>query len=136
MTLTEKQTQWIADYRLIEDAHERLSALVDRARGMESLAEALRTEERRVTGCVSAVWVHGSIVEGDCHFHMAADSALVGGLVGLLCSLYSGHPPEEVVATEPEILDALQFARQISPTRLNGLFHVRQVIKAFAQQHT
>ncbi|MFT4642079.1 MAG: cysteine desulfuration protein SufE [Verrucomicrobiales bacterium] len=135
MTLAEKQKQWIEDYGLIENAHERLTALVDRSRRMAPLDESLRTEDRRVTGCVSAVWVHGTIEDENCHFHMASDSAMVGGLVGLLCSLYSGHPPGEVAATEPSILEALQLARQISPTRMNGLAHVRQVIKAFAERH-
>ena len=37
MTLPEKQAQWIEDYRLIEDPQERLSAIVDRARGLPVL---------------------------------------------------------------------------------------------------
>jgi cysteine desulfuration protein SufE len=48
--------------------------------------------------------------------------------------LYSGHAPEEIVATEPDILEALQFSRQITPTRMNGLAQVRLAIKAYALQ--
>ena len=57
---------------------------------------------------------------------------MVGGLVGLLVSLYSGHTPNEIVTTEADILEALQFSRQITPTRMNGLAQVRLAIKAFA----
>ncbi|MDA7666302.1 SufE family protein [bacterium] len=134
MTLPEKQAQWIEDYRLIEDPQERLSAIVDRARGLPVLEMELRTESNRIQGCVSQVWVQGDVQEGCCHFTMASDSAMVGGLVGLLVSLYSGHAPEEIIATEPEILEALQFSRQITPTRMNGLAQVRLAIKAYALQ--
>lgn len=135
MTLREKQEQWIEDYRVIQDRQERLAVIVDQARTLTPLDEALRTDNRLVRGCVSSVWLHGLIDCGDCQFSMAADSVIAGGLAGLLCRLYSGHPPEDVVATEPEILQALQLDRQVSPTRMNGLYHVRQAIKAFARRH-
>ena len=134
MTLAEKQAQWIEDYRLIEDPQERLSAIVDRARGLPVLETEHRTESNRIQGCVSQVWIQGAVQEGRCHFTMASDSAMVGGLVGLLVSLYSGHSPEEIVATEPDILEALQFSRQVTPTRMNGLKQVRLAIKAYALQ--
>ena len=134
MTLSEKQAQWIEGYQLIEDPQERLSAIVDRARGLPELDGERRTESNRIHGCVSQVWVQGEVQEGRCHFTMASDSAMVGGLVGLLVSLYSEHTPEEIVTTEPEILEALEFSRQITPTRMNGLAQVRLAIKAFALQ--
>ena len=132
MTLAEKQAQWIEDFQLIQDPQERLSVIVDRARCLPVLDEDQRTEANRVHGCVSQVWVQGDVREGCCHFTMASDSAMVGGLVGLLVGLYSGHEPEDVVATEPSILEALQFSRQITPTRMNGLAQVRLSIKKFA----
>ena len=134
MTLSEKQAQWIEDYQLIEDPQERLSAIVDRARRLPVLDAEHRTESNRIHGCVSQVWVQGEVKDGRCHFIMASDSAMVGGLVGLLVSLYAGHTPEEIVTTEPEILEALEFSRQITPTRMNGLAQVRLAIKAFALQ--
>ena len=132
MTLAEKQCQWIEDYLLIENEQERLSALVDRARGMPILPEERRSEANRVQGCVSQVWVEGEMVGGKCQYVMAADSAMVAGLIGLLVELYSGAIPEEVVVTEPDILDALSFSRQISPTRMRGLHQVRLAIKTYA----
>ena len=63
---------------------------------------------------------------------MAADSPLVQGLAALLCELYDGEAAEEIVAVEPELMDALALSRQLSPTRLNGLANVRRVIREFA----
>ncbi len=133
MTLAEKQQQLIAKWRLIEDAQERLSAIVARAKKWPAPAAEECTEANRVTGCVSRVWLVGRVDEGRCHFRMDADSPLVKGLVALLCELYDDATPAEIAATEPAIIAALGLDRQLSPTRLNGLASVRRAIQTFAE---
>jgi cysteine desulfuration protein SufE len=130
--LRAKQTAQIARYSVIEDAHERLSAIVARGRKWPAPAESEKTDVHRVQGCVSQVWLAGSVENERCHFRMAADSPLVQGLAALLCELYEGESPTEIVAVEPELFEALGLTRQISPTRLNGLENVRRVIREFA----
>lgn len=132
MTLVEKQQQLVTDYTLIEDSQERLAAIVDRARNIPPLPDAERTEANRVKGCVSLAWLVAETRDGRCHFRSDADSPLVRGLLKLLCDFYSGAPPAEVAATEPVLLEELGLARNLSPTRLNGLRSVRAKIRDFA----
>lgn len=132
VTLAEKQQQMIDDLALIEDAQERLSVVVDRARRRPALPEAERTEVNRVKGCISQAWVVGEVRAGRCHFRSDADSPLVRGLLGLLCDFYSDATPADVAATEPELFEKLGLARNLSPTRLNGLRSVRAKIRDFA----
>jgi cysteine desulfuration protein SufE len=132
VSLAEKQQQLIADYTIIDDPQERLAAVVDHARRRPPLAEAERTEAHRVKGCVSLAWVVGEIRDGRCFFRCDADSPLVRGLLVLLCDFYSGAPPAEVAATEPALIEELGLARNLSPTRLNGLRSVRARIRDFA----
>ena len=136
MTLAEKQQQFIADYTLIEDGQERLAAIVDRARKSPPLPESARHESNRVKGCVSQAWIVGEVRDGRCHFQSDADSPLVRGLLKLLCDLYSGAVPAEVAATEPQLFEELGLARNLSPTRLNGLRSVRARIREFALAHS
>jgi cysteine desulfuration protein SufE len=133
VTLAEKQQAMIDDLVFIEDSQERLSAIVDRARSRPPIPEADRTENNRVKGCVSQAWVACSHHDGRCHFRGDADSPLVRGLLVLLCDFYSDAPPSEVAATEPELFEKLGVARNLSPTRLNGLRSVRAKIRDFAQ---
>jgi len=132
MTLAEKQRQLIEDYAIIPDPQERLAAIVDQARRRPPLAETERTEANRVRGCVSLAWVVGELRDGRCHFRSDADSPLVRGLLTLLCDFYSDATPADVAATEPALLDELGLARNLSPTRLNGLRSVRAKIREFA----
>jgi cysteine desulfuration protein SufE len=132
VTLAEKQTQMIEDLAIIDDPQERLSLVVDRARKRPPLPEAERTEAHRVKGCVSQAWIVGERRDGRCYFRCDADSPLVRGLLVLLCDLYSDATPADIIATEPVLVEELGLARNLSPTRLNGLRSVRATIRAFA----
>ena len=132
MPLAEKQRQLAARFAVIDDAHERLAAIVARGQRWPEVAAEERTETRRVAGCVSAVWLAGSVENGRCHFRVAAVSSLVKGLAALLAELYDGETPASIVAWEPGLLAALGLERQLSPTRLHGLAHIRRAIREFA----
>jgi cysteine desulfuration protein SufE len=131
MSLSAKQTELIDDLNLIEDAHERLSALTSYV-ARTRLPEELKTDDLIVPGCISRVWVHGELRNGLTHFRCAADSPMVAGLIALLCDLYSSTKPEEVVNVEPEIWQRCGFVKLLSPTRLNGLAAVRARLQELA----
>ena len=134
LTLAEKQQRMIARYQTIENAQERLAAIVARGKKWPAVPEDQRTEDNRVHGCSSRVWLVGRVEHGHCHFQMDADSPVVKGLVALLCELYDGASAAEVECIEPEIITALGLERQLSPTRLNGLASVRATMRAFAER--
>ncbi len=132
MTIRDKQAALISRYSIIEDAQERLAAIVARGRKWPGVADAEKIDAHRVTGCVSRVWLLGEAENGACRFRMSADSPLVQGLAALVCELYDGGPAEEIISVEPELLEALGLDRQLSPTRLDGLASVRRTIREFA----
>lgn len=132
MTLHEKQAALIARYLIIEDAQERLAAIVARGRKWPAVMDGERDDVHRVKGCVSQVWLAGGRDGVVCRFRLSADSPLVQGLAALLCEMYDGGVADEIVAVEPVLLESLGLARQLSPTRLNGLANVRRTIREFA----
>ncbi len=135
MTLIEKQQQLIENYAIIDDPQERLAAVVDDARKMPPLTENERTETNRVKGCISQAWIATDLRDDRCSFRADADSPLVRGLLKLICDLYTGATPTEVATVEPILLEELGLARNLSPTRLNGLRSVRAKIREFAHAH-
>ena len=128
MTLIEKQNELISDLNLIEDAHERLSALTSYV-SRTQLPDDMKDDELIVPGCISRVWVKGELRDGMTHFRFAADSPMVAGLVALLCDLYSGATPAQSWAMEPDVWQKCGFIKILTPTRLNGLAAVRGRIK-------
>lgn len=116
----------------IDDPQERLAAAVGWKSLLDPLREEERIEENRVRGCMSRVWLGANMEEGRCRFRIDSDSELVRGLVRLLCGIYDGTPPEEVVAVEPAVMEETGILRNLSPTRQNGLAAVRRALVEFA----
>jgi cysteine desulfuration protein SufE len=116
----------------IDDPQERLAVAISWKTGMQPLKAGERVEANLVRGCVSRVWLAAEIQEGRCRFRVDADSPLVRGLAGLLCGIYDGATPREVITEEPVVLEELEILRNLSPTRRNGLAAVRRALVDFA----
>lgn len=132
MPLARKLDQLVQDLAVIDDMQERLALVVDRAKRVPPLPPAARTDANRVPGCVSVVWLVSALRDGVCEFRADAESPLVRGLVLLQCDFFSGFPPAALAHTEVDPLEALGLAKNLSPTRRNGLAAVRAAIRAFA----
>ena len=136
MSLAEKENRLISRYTIIEDGHERLAAVTSRGKKWPGLSADERTDDRLVPGCSSRVWVIGEMHDGICRFRSDADSPLVKGLAALICELYDGERPSEIVASQPGLMEAIGFDRMISPTRLHGFRQIQNALEQFARQHT
>jgi cysteine desulfuration protein SufE len=131
VTVADRQRELTAKLAIIEDPQERLAALMSRAKKWPAPAQL--TDELRVHGCQSRVWLDAALVDGVCRFRMDCDAPMVKGLVALMCELYDGSAPADVATTEPTTFEDLGFSRMITPTRLNGLAAVRTRIRDFAK---
>jgi cysteine desulfuration protein SufE len=60
---------------------------------------------------------------------------VVNGLVRLLCEVYNGATPADILASEPTLLENLDLVRDLSPTRRNGLAAVRRRLREIAAQY-
>lgn len=135
MFLNERLQRLKEDFAVFDDPHERLTAVVDRARKIPPLPPADRTDANRVHGCVSVVWLVCELHDDRCVMRCDAESPLVRGLVVFLCDFFTGAPAAEIAATDLDPLAALDLARNLSPTRRNGLAAVRRAFRAFARTH-
>ena len=138
MSPQQNQTALIERYSILPDPQERLAAIISRRPALPPVPLEQRTESHLVAGCQSRVWITGTVEAGRCHFQMEAESALVRGLVAMLCEICEGATPEEIdtqIFLEPELFETLGIARNLTPTRLNGLNAVRLHLREFARRH-
>lgn len=109
------------EFAFFGDWAERYQYLIDLGRKLPPFPEAWKTDEHRLHGCQSMVWI---VARGDrdrLDFHAISDSAIVSGLIFLALRVYSGRPAAEIAATEPDYIADIGLARHLSPTRSNGL---------------
>jgi len=121
------------EFAFFGDWTERYQYLIDLGRKLPPFPEALKTEERKVQGCQSQVWLAASGDAQRLDFQAISDSAIVSGLIALLLRVYSGRSAREIVDTEPRYIETIGLAKHLSPTRSNGLAAMLQTIKAYAQ---
>lgn len=120
------------EFAFFGDWTERYQYLIDLGRKLAPLPEALKTDEFKVHGCQSQVWL---VPGGDAHrldFRAISDSSIVSGLIALVLRVYSGRSAQEILATEPHFIEAIGLAKHLSPTRSNGLAAMLGIIKQHA----
>jgi cysteine desulfuration protein SufE len=125
--------QDIADeFAFFGDWTERYQYLIDLGKQLAPFPEEWKTEEHRVSGCQSMVWLVPSGNAEQMHFAAASDSAIVSGLIALMLRVYSDRSAAEIVATEPAFIQQIGLAKHLSPTRSNGLAAMLAKVKAYA----
>ena len=64
-----------------------------------------------------------------------SDAHIVRGLIAILLTLYSGHTPKEILATDAlAVFDEFGFRDHLTPQRSNGLRSMVERIRADARE--
>lgn len=121
------------EFAFFGDWTERYQYLIDLGRKLPPFPDAAKTEEHKVAGCQSQVWLLAGGDRDRLDFQAASDSSIVSGLIALLLRVYSGRSAAEILATEPRFIEAIGLAKHLSPTRSNGLAAMLAVIRQHAR---
>jgi len=131
-TADEAQREIAEEFAYFGDWSERYQYLIDLGRQLPPFPDECKTEAWRVHGCQSMVWLVPSGSAACMHFEATSDSAIVSGLIALVLRVYSERPAAEIVATEPDFIQAIGLAKHLSPTRSNGLAAMLAKLKGYA----
>ena len=133
MSIEDKRDQLVEELIPFEDHLERLTYVIDRAKDNPGLEAEYKIDTFLIKGCVSQLWIFPSFQEGKCFFHADSEASITKGTASLLCDLYSGESPADIVRLEPDFLSEVGITQHLSPNRRNGLTGVREKIKFYAQ---
>ncbi len=133
-TPAEAQSAIAEEFAFFGDWSERYQYLIDLGRKLPPMADELKTEENRLLGCQSMVWIVPSGDASRLDFAAVSDSAIVSGLIYLALRVYSGRSAAEILATDPDYIASIGLAKHLSPTRSNGLAALLAFIRETAQR--
>jgi len=133
MSIEQKRDQLIEELMPFEDPLERFAYVIDRAKDAPGLEEDYKLDTFLIKGCISQLWILPKFENGNCFFQADSDASITKGTATLLCELYSGEKPEEIIRLEPDFLSEVGITQHLSPNRRNGLTGVRDKIKTYAQ---
>lgn len=120
-TIQNIEQELIDDFSLFETWEEKYEYLIDLGKKLAPLDPAFKTEEYKIKGCQSSVWIHSYAKDGLVYFEGDSDAIIVRGLVGLMITVLNGQPPNEIVEAPLEFINTIGLSSHLAQTRSNGL---------------
>ena len=132
-TITEKRDRIVEEMSLFDDSYERFAYVIEKGKKAEGLSEEYKTDAFRIEGCMSNLWLVPEFKDGLCYYRSDSDSPITHGVAHLLCDLYSGHTPKDVLTVDPVFLSDVGITQHLSSNRRNGLSNVTNKIVGYAE---
>lgn len=132
MTIKEKQEEIVEDFAFLEDWEQKYEYLIDLGKQLKGLPEDQKIEKNLIKGCQSQVWLSPEFKEGKLYFNADSDGILPKGIISLLVTIYSGHPVQEILASDFHFIEEIGLHEFLSPSRANGLMAMTKQIKFYA----
>ena len=117
---------------VFDDWMDRYQFIIELGRKLPPFPDDWTNDAHRVPGCQSRVWMEGAMTDGRLFLAGISDAAIVSGLIALLLRVYSGRPPDEIVATDPVFLKDLGLLEALSTNRGNGIAAMARKIRELA----
>lgn len=129
----------VENFEYLEDWEERYRYIIELGRKLPPFPEEHRTEENKVRGCISQVWLVAQISSDSppvITFLADSDAAIVKGLIGIVMLLYSGKTPQQILALPTtDVFVRLGLDEHLSVNRRNGFLSMLERIKQIAAAH-
>ena len=116
-TIAETEKEIISDFELFDDWTEKYQYIIELGQKLPPLDDAYKTDDRKIKGCQSSVWLHAFEKDGRIFFESDSDSTFVKGEIALLIRVLSGRLPGEIIATDLSFIDAIGLRQHIAVTR-------------------
>ena len=128
------QQELIEEFEMFDNWMDRYQYIIDMGKQLPDFPEALKTDQYKIQGCQSNVWMCHEERDNQLIFKATSDAAIVSGLIAVLLRIYSGRSAAEINMTEPHFMADLGLDKHLSPTRSNGLHAMLERIYQVAKQ--
>jgi len=114
--------QEMGDNLKLLEGHDRLHYLIDKAKDIDPLPESAKTDENRIRGCASKLWVIGGTREDNTmNYQVDGDAHISKGTAKIVTDIVNGEPKNEVANLTVESFAPLGIKELLTMQRQNGL---------------
>lgn len=123
----------IDNFAFLDGWEEKYQYVIDLGHKLEPLDDAFKTDEWKVQGCQSQVWLVPEVKNGKIHFRGDSDAILVKGIIAIILMIYNNKSTEEIKNIDvAEIFAKLGLEENLTPSRRNGMMSMVEKIKHYA----
>ena len=133
--IDERKNSLREEFEIFDTPQDKFEYIISKSKNAPGLDAALKTEANLVHGCVSNLWLAASFENGACKFESDADSIITKGIANLVCGMYGGLTPQEILDFDCAFLEEIGISQYLSPNRRNGLSQLCDKISDFAKQY-
>ena len=119
--ITDKIAEMGENLKLLE-GHDRIHYLVDKAKDIDPLPESAKTEENRIRGCASKLWIIGGTREDNTmNYQVDGDAHISKGTAKVVTDIVNGEHKNDVANLTIESFTPLGIKELLTMQRQNGL---------------
>jgi cysteine desulfuration protein SufE len=132
--MNDKKNQLIQAFSNITSWEEKYKKLIEIGKALPLYPEKFRTDDFKVSGCQSQVWLYAekNPANNIVKFYADSDALIVKGLIALLLMVYSEHSAKEILDLKPDFIREIGLMEHLTPSRANGLASMLKQIKFYA----
>ena len=132
MLIHEKINKIKKDFSFFDNWEDKYQYLIDLGKKLPDLEDSYKTEEYRVQGCTSNLWMVPKINDGKIKLLGSSDSVIVKGLFYLVYFAYDDETPETIINTPLSFFEEIGLSNHLGQSRSNGLNSLRKKINSIA----
>jgi cysteine desulfuration protein SufE len=130
--IEEIEKEIVSEFSEFPDWLDKYHYIIDMGEGLEQFPEDKKTEEYRIKGCQSSVWLTAQLENGNVVFRSDSDSSIVKGLASLMIRVFSNQKPDDIINAKLGFIDKIGLKEHLAPTRSNGLSAMIKQMKMYA----
>jgi cysteine desulfuration protein SufE len=131
-SITETEKEIIEEFALFDSWDDKYEYIIDLGKRLPVLDPKYKTDENRVRGCQSSVWLVADYVNGKLFYHADSDAMIVKGLISMLIRVLSGKTPDEIIDAKLDFIREIGMTTHLAQTRSNGLLNMVKQMKHYA----
>jgi len=132
MSIGEIEYEIVEDFNFFPEWADKYEYLIELGKKLKGYPEDKRTDDYKVKGCQSSVWLTTEEKDGRIFFKADSDSTIVKGLIALLTRVLSGQKPDDIVNAKLDFIDKIGLRQHLAQTRANGLSAMIKQMKMYA----
>ena len=123
----------IDNFSFLDGWEEKYQYVIDLGHKLEPLDEKFKTDDWKVKGCQSQVWLVPQIQNGVFHFKGDSDAILVKGIISIVLLIYNDKTAAEIKNIDvTKIFVKLGLEENLTPSRRYGMLSMVEKIKQYA----
>ena len=134
MLINEKINKIKEDFSFFDNWEDKYQYLIDLGKKLPVLDDSYKTEEYRVQGCTSNLWMVPELIDGKINLSGSSDSVIVKGLFYLVYYTYNEETPETIINNPLSFFVEIGLSNTLGQSRSNVLNSLRKKITSIATE--